>query len=309
VLRLVVFYDSKSARIWPVRELRTIDFNSQRIIPILSENNIYLREAIDSLLSLKAIRFDELGLYKVEYPSDNYFEELVVSLKNISYRTTTVYNEQPRFIYSGDWDSYLMNRTQGHRRKIRRYPKKIKEAYPDYQFERLRTPDDFNLYGADRCLEEMCSLFMNSWQAIELKKNGKNLDIAYSNFYKKIFLKFFPLGLIDVGWIHANGELIAFDMGLNLEGRVYLVFCAYSLEYQDFSPGTANLVEMMRTGFMEHDKVLEFGGGFLEYKRIWANDETNSYKISIATKTIRGRLSGIIMRLKERQKHHVKSIH
>jgi hypothetical protein len=305
ILRLVVFSDSKSSRIWPIKELRTIDFNSQRTTPILAEDLCYFSEAINSILSLKTIHFDKLVLYKVEYPTDSQFKELIFSLNNLSYLSVSVYNIQPRFIFSGDWCSYLMDRTQGHRKKIRRYPKKLQEAYPDYQFTRLRTPDDFVSYGVDRCFDEMSSLFMNSWQALELKKKGKGLDLAYCNFYKKIFLKFFPLGCIDLGWIHANGELLAFDMGLHIEGHIYLVFCAYSLEYQDYSPGTANLVEMLRTGFMAHDKVLEFGGGYLEYKRLWTNDEMNSYKIAMATKTMRGRLSGIIMRLKDKKKHRM----
>jgi CelD/BcsL family acetyltransferase involved in cellulose biosynthesis len=192
-----------------------------------------------------------------------------------------------------------MARTQGHRKKIRRYTRKLQEAYPDYQFTRIRTKEEFSAYGVDRCLDEMELLFMKSWQAEKLKKIGENLDQLYSTFYREIFLKFYQLGMIDLATIYADGRLIAFDMSLNLQGHIYMVYGAYSLDYQERSPGTANLVEILKSGLEAHDVVLEFGGGFLQYKRIWANDEQNSYHIAIASKTLRGRISGFIWKRRQ----------
>ncbi len=298
LLRSVELRESRLNHIFPVKVLRTIDFNSQRITPIMAESNDYKSLALQSLMASKKIHFDRIDLFKVESSSKNPLEEFSFSWKSCGGQMSSVFDTQPRFIFSGDWNSYLMARTQGHRKKIRRYTRKLQEAYPDYHFSRIRTPEEFSAYGIDRCLDEMESLFMESWQAEELQKKGENLAQLYAKFYRKIFLKFYLLGMIDFASIYADGRLIAFDMSLNLQGHIYMVYGAYSLDYQERSPGTANLVEILKSGFEAHDIVLEFGGGFLQYKRIWANDEQNSYHIALASKTLRGRISGFIWKIK-----------
>ena len=294
ILRLVIFKESKSARIWPLRELRTIDFNSQRTTPIMAEDRRMLSAAVDALLTADQISFDVIELFKVEIPEEDPFEGLSFTSRNYFARKYSVYDIQPRFLFSGDWDSYLMARTQGHRKKIRRYTRKLQEAYPDYHFTRLRTPREFEEYGVERCVGQMNELFQRSWQAKELSKKREDSHIDYRSFYTRIFNEFYVKDQIDLAMLHADGRLLAFDMSLNIDGHIYMVYGAYDLEYQDRSPGTANLVEIIRSGFELQDVVLEFGGGFLDYKRIWANDEKRSYQVSIARNTARGRITAIL---------------
>jgi|GEM_PF-853236 len=297
ILRNIVFRESRSASLWPIRELRSIDFNSQRTIPILADDASSLSEAVEALLSTNKIRFDICDLFKVDVQGNDSFEELSIPCTSYCAKRFSVYDLQPRFLFSGDWESYLMARTQGHRKKIRRYTRKLKEAYPDYCFTRLRTAGQIAEYGAERCMEEIHALFSKSWQARELKEKQKDSLMLYREFYTRIFTDFYPDDRIDLALLHADGRLLAFDMSLNFEGHVYMLYGAYDPEYQERSPGTANLVEILRTGFEQQDTVLEFGGGYLEYKRIWANDEKRSYQVSIARKTARGRLSALLWKV------------
>lgn len=297
ILRKVIFRESRSARRWPIHELRSVDFNSQRTIPVLAENSEYLGEAVEALLSTNKIRFDICDLFKVDVQENEAFEELSIPCNTYCARRFCVYDLQPRFLFSGDWESYLMARTQGHRKKIRRYTRKLQESYPDYCFTRLRTADQIAEYGAEKCLEEIHALFSKSWQAKELKGKREDSLTLYREFYTRVFTSFYPPGQIDLALLHADGRLLAFDMSLNIEGHIYMLYGAYDPEYQERSPGTANLVEILRTGFEQQDAVLEFGGGFLEYKRIWANDEKKSYQVSIARNTLRGRLTALLWKV------------
>lgn len=298
IFRMEVMRDSRLRSVWPVRTLRTVDFNSQRIIPILAETKEDRELALCTLLHSRKIRFDRLDLYKV----DGGYSCLKKILDNPDCKKEGIiskeYDVQPQFMFFEDWESYLAQRTQGHRKKIRRYTRKLQEAYPDYTFTRLRTVEDFKAYGIEVCMEEMTELFGKSWQAGALDQDPLKTLEQYIHFYERIFRTFLPLGMLDYACIHADGKLLAFDMSIWDKGHVFMVFGAYDPDYRERSPGTANLVEIIKSGFELQDCVLEFGGGFLEYKRLWANAEDHSYEISYSGNTLRGFLTQIAWRLK-----------
>jgi CelD/BcsL family acetyltransferase involved in cellulose biosynthesis len=208
------------------------------------------------------------------------------------------FNEQPQFDLSLSWDDYLMERTQGHRKKIRRYTRLLQEEYPDYQFIRLRTPQEFETYGMDKVLEEIIGLFKKSWQSTYLHEHG-NREINLCDFYIRVAKTFGPLGLLDICLLKADDTLLAYEFNLYEEGSLYMLFGTYNQEYSEWSPGNAILSEIIQDSIKRKYCRLEFGGEYLEYKKLWTKQSTNSYHLRIYGKTLRSKIKRLIRKKKD----------
>jgi len=140
--------------------IRTVDYNSQRIIPMVAPDMETMAGAMACLRKSFGRDADYFDLFKLDGCGDGLdrFHRLM-EIRGIPHEVE-VFNEQPRFLLEGSWDGYLDKRTQGHRKKIRRYTRKLQEEYPDYRFIRLRSPEDFAGYGLDAAVGEVMDLYL-----------------------------------------------------------------------------------------------------------------------------------------------------
>ncbi len=164
------------------RVLRTIEYNSQRIVPIIAANISTMADALCALTYSPGFRVDYLDFYKLD-PMGTGLQEITAALSTAGISCTAeIFNEQPQFRLETSWDTYLAERTQGHRKKIRRYTSKLKENFPDYTFTRLRDPQDYAVFGTERVLALIMDLFDRSWQAEALK----SVEIQRLEYLKRI---------------------------------------------------------------------------------------------------------------------------
>lgn len=269
------------------RVLRTIEYNSQRIVPIIAATISHMTEAIITLTSHSGFRFDYLDFYKLD-PMGTGLEELTTALGTAGIpHTVELFNEQPQFRLKTTWDSYLAWRTQGHRKKIRRYTSKLKENFPDYSFTRLRDPQDYTAFGTDRALDMIMRLYDQSWQADALKAIEIQHLEDLKTFYLRIARKFIPLGMLDLCLLEADGTLIAFELNLCEAGNVSMLFGSYNQEYAKYSPGNAILSEILQDSFLRNDINVDLGGEYLSYKKLWTKISTNSYHVRILGNTLK----------------------
>ena len=141
------------------RVLRTNEYNSQRIVPIIATDFSNMAKAINALYFHSGFRVDYLDFYKLD-PMGTGLKELTTALTAAGTPyTIKIFNEQPQFKLKTTWDKYLADRTQGHRKKIRRYTSKLKENFPDYTFTRLRDPQDYSAIDLDRIFKMIMRLF------------------------------------------------------------------------------------------------------------------------------------------------------
>jgi hypothetical protein len=278
---------------------RTIDNNSQKIVPLLAANKEHMTQAILTLRETLGQRIDYFDFFKLEGQNDDlaelkgYLQEV-----NIPYDLKT-FNEQPQFLLQTSWENYLELRTQGHRKKIRRYTRKLQEEYDDYKFIRLQTPNDFSAYGEQQVMDEIMELFCCGWQYSALQKESDNAYNQLMEFYQLISQRFMPLGLLDICLLKADGNLLAFELNLCEKGSVYMLFGSYNPDYADWSPGNAILSEIIQDSFKQNYHSIEFGGEYLDYKKLWTKDFSYSYHLRIYGKTIRSRIKTYMRAIKK----------
>ena len=269
--------------------IRTVEFNSQRIVPFVAADGATMAEALRALRDTYHKHVDYYDFFKLD--------SMAGGLETIKSELTRmhlpfeceVFNEQPQFHIPSTWEGYLEERTQGHRKKIRRYTRKLQEEYPDYQFIRLRSCEEFQEYGIDTVLEEIMALFSDSWQAACLAEYGDSCS-RLTTFYESVAREFIPKGLLDICLLKADNHLLAFELNLCEAGSVYMMFGSYDRAYADWSPGNAIFSEIVQDGIKRGDKLLEFGGEHLDYKRLWTKDASFSYHMRIYGRTPRAKV-------------------
>ncbi len=269
------------------RILRTIEYNSQRIVPIIAASSSHMTEAIIALTNHSGYRFDYLDFYKLD-PMGTGLQEITTALHTAGIpHTVEIFNEQPQLKLETTWDTYLAERTQGHRKKIRRYTSKLKENFPDYTFTRLRDPQDYTTFGTDRVLDMIMRLYDQSWQAEALKSTELQSLEYLKKFYLNITKRFMQLGILDLCLLEADGTLMAFELNLCEAGNVAMLFGTYNQEYAKYSPGNAILSELLQDSYIRNDTSVDWGGEYLSYKKLWTKFSINSYHIRIYGNTLK----------------------
>jgi CelD/BcsL family acetyltransferase involved in cellulose biosynthesis len=288
---------TEPGRVLPHEVIRTIDYNSQRIFPLIARNSGAMSLALESFRDSFDFHVDYYDFYKLD-SMGNGLEELTEKLDqaNLPY-DLELFNEQPQFDLDLSWEDYLNERTQGHRKKIRRYTRLLQEKYPDYQFIRLRTPEEFASYGLDAVLAEILGLFKQSWQSEYLQEHG-NLSLKLWEFYSQVAKTFLPLGMLDICLLKADNTLLAYELNLYDQGSLYMLFGTYNQEYSQNSPGNAILSEIIQDSIDREYCRLEFGGEYLEYKKLWAKHSTRSYHLRLYGKTLHSKVIHFIKKRK-----------
>ena len=260
--------------------IRTIEYNSQRILPVLAKDSATMAKALHSLYLYYPHSIDYFDFYKLD-PLGDGLSDLQKHLESIPLEfSCSTFNEQPKFLLNLSWDDYLAERTQGHRKKIRRYTRKLQEEYSDYQFLRFRTEEEFEAYGIEPLLSEIMQLYCSGWQGEALAQEGGALELL-TTFYRRIALVFIPLGLMDICLLKGDNHLLAFELNICDRGVVYMMFGSYDREYAQWSPGNAILSEIIQDSLIRGYSCLEFGGEYLEYKKLWTKEFTCSYQLRI----------------------------
>lgn len=274
--------------------LRTIDFNSQRINPFLTSSPKVMAAAIVALTDVVGEPVDSFDLFKLD-PLDGALQEVssLLSGQHISHELRQ-FNEQPYFPLDGSWVEYLSERTQGHRKRIRRYTRKLQEQYPDYRFTRYQKPADFPQSDMTVVLDEIMLLFDKSWQADALDKQDTLHDMK--RFYLTVAKEFIQMEMLDLCTLHCNGTLIAFELNLFGAGSVYMLFGAYDRDYADWSPGNAILSEILQDSYTKGYKRVEFGGEYLDYKKLWTKTSSPSYHLRIHGTTLKATVKRLLAR-------------
>lgn len=285
---------TEPGKFMPRRVIRTVDNNVQRFLPLLSPDVATASAALLSLVKTFGHSVDYFEFFKLDAMQGE-LAILQESLASHNLRSTlTEFNEQPVFVYEGTWESYLAQRTQGHRKKIRRYTRKLEEAYPDYTFLRLRTTQDFEDYSVDRLFSQIMDLYDLSWQA-DVVNDQKDFNCTkLKKFYEQVGRKLITKNLLDVCLLKVEGQLIAFELNLCDDRSVYLMMGSYHPDFAHWSPGNAILSEIIQDGFKKGYQRLEFGGDFLEYKKLWAKHSEFAYSLKIPGKSLRVRVKNLI---------------
>lgn len=271
--------------------LRTIEINSQRIPPVLAADVPTMGAALQALWRDVGARYDVLDFFKLD-PLDGQLPTLVRRLRSAGLPARLVpFDRQPRLVLPGSADQLLHLRNKTSRKKLRWGRNRLEEQQGPLELVRLRTPEEHARFGLATLRDTLFELAERSWQG----QAGSPSEVAgRTAFYTEVLNAFAPRGLLDVCLLRARGRLVAFDVNLVERGVVTMLVGAYDPAWARFSPGSLLFALWAADSLERGDRVLEFGGDYLEYKEHWTTETLASYHLRLFGRTPRGRLKALL---------------
>jgi Acetyltransferase (GNAT) domain len=262
----------RNRKIW-----RTIDFNAQRTTPILAPDIETWTSVVESLFDLPQRPFWSLELYKLDSLGGELSRAVGQLCRNGISADLQQYNRQPRIRMGEDWTEYRHSRSKTFWKARRKSSNQIVSRVGTIEYRRLRSPEDFSEGRLQVALKDVRTVFESSWQYKELSESA---DSTWQ-FHERIIRQFASEGLADLNLLYVCGKPVAFDWNLRQDESVYLIFGCYDQSYFDYSVGTVLMTELIQNGHTRGDRVIEFGGEYLEYKKMWGNEEENAYALKL----------------------------
>jgi CelD/BcsL family acetyltransferase involved in cellulose biosynthesis len=276
-----------------VRSLRTIDYNTQRTLPILARG---MEDSAASILALwreLGDHYDVFDFFKLDAMGDA-LDELAARLEHEGVAVhLTRFNEQPRLVLPDDVDELLRLRNRVSRKKLRWGRNRLEEQLGPLTLTRLRAPEDFGERGLDALCDVVFDLHQRSWQGKDMSLDQRHQRQAY---YRAAMDGFVASGRFDAALLEAGGQCLAYDLNLVDRGAVYMLIGGYDPAWRRYSPGSLLFSRWAQDSIARGDRVLEFGGDYVDYKAHWATETTSSYHLRVLGRTLRGRLKSALGR-------------
>lgn len=281
------------SRMGRLHTLRTIELNSQRIPPVVAADVPSMGAALQALWSDLGGAYDVLDFFKLD-GLDGGLPALVGQLRSSGIRARLVpFNQQPRLTLPASVNDLLHLRNKVSRKKLRWGCNRLEEQLGPLELVRLRTPDQLARFGLAALRDTLFELAGRSWQG----QGGDPADLAVRRaFFTDVSDAFAPRGMLDVCLLRAGGRFVAFDLNLVERDVVSMLVGAYDPAWARFSPGSQLFARWAADSLARGDRVLEFGGDFLEYKEHWATETLPSYHLRLFGRTLRGRLKALLER-------------
>ncbi len=263
---------------------RTLDFNAQRITPILAPDLATWLDAVDSLFEMPDSPFWRMEWYKL----DSLDGQLLEAVDELAERGLACqlrpFNEQPRLVLPDDWTEYRRSHSKSFWKSRRKSRNQLARRVGEIRYLRLREPEDFDHGRLEAALVDIETVFRASWQYYEIATQADYCPETVWRFHQKIIREFAFRGLADLNLLYVDGRPVSFDWNVRHEKSVYLVFGCYDQAFADYSTGTILTVDQFQDGHARGDRIYEFGGEFLRYKKIWTNDSVHAYRLTLQRK-------------------------
>jgi len=278
---------------------RTVDYNSMRLPVILAIDVEHIAGALKALRNEAGKFVDDFQFYKLN-SLDGSLDLCVNGLRESGIRVDYKdFNIQPQLILPDNWNDYYYSHKKSFWKTIRYMTNKLGRDYGEVVFKRIRTIEDWNNIDYNKIIDDIFSVYQNSWQNEHREENSEMSFKHITDFYHDLISRLAYQGNLDLNIMYAGDKLCAFDLNLIEDKTIIALFGTYDLEYQQYSPGKLLLANWLKDSHDRGYKLVEFGGDYLEYKRLWTNFETPSKKISISGKTIFAKLKSFIYMFKK----------
>jgi CelD/BcsL family acetyltransferase involved in cellulose biosynthesis len=162
----------------------------------------------------------------------------------------------------GSWEEYLASGSSNFRSDMRRKWNKCSSAG-------VRVEEVRELQGLDRALDAILQIEERSW------KQREGTSIPIQNVAVRFYRSFLPKAA-EQGWMrlyvaYLGDHPVAYDMGVLLHGRYYMLKTGFDESFGRLSPGVFIrqyvVKELIESGVREHD----FLGDADAYKLRWTN--------------------------------------
>ena len=262
-----------------LRAWRTVDYNSQRIAPLLAPDFAHLAAALLALYRSEGRRVDVFEFFKLD-PLGCDLLRLRGELGRHGLKPELRrFNEQPRLVLPDTWEEYRHSHKKTFWKSRRRWRNRMGREIGDVRFARLRGPADFGNGGLERALAETERLFERTWQYEAVREAGVITPEQYWDFYARIVTGLAPRGMLDVALLYAGDRLVACGIELVEDGAIHMLYGGYDAELKRYGPGGILMVEELEDGHARGDRIYEYGGEYVTYKQQWTNDTVNACRL------------------------------
>jgi CelD/BcsL family acetyltransferase involved in cellulose biosynthesis len=223
------------------------------------------REAVELLVSmLKETRWDVFEVTSVPVDSPS-----VMALQTAAAEAgVTVHTEvgvaSPFISLERSWESFLLGRSSNFRSDMRRKWNKCTEAG-------LVLEEVTSVSEVDAALAEILQIEELSWK----QQAGTSISVQELaiRFYRSFIPKAASEGWLRIFLARLEGRAIAYDMGVQLHGKYYMLKTGYDDRYGALSPGTFVRQHVMKCLFAEGAIEHDFLGDADAYKLRWTSSQ------------------------------------
>jgi len=278
-------------RVW-----RSVEYNSQRIAPILAPDFPTLAAAMLALYRDVAPRFDRLDLFKLD-PLDGQLQQLTDVLASEGLRPRLEpFNVQPRVVLPETWEEYRASRGKKAWETPRRLRRRMADELGEVRHVRIRTPQDAAAHDLNKALDDVFAVFERSWQIEAVRKAGVVTPDQMRCFYTGLAPAALAAGRLDLNLLYGGSRLTAYDLNLVHGKSVYMIFGCFDKELERFSPGTVLFVDELMDSHARGDRIIELGGEYLGYKEQWAKEKIPAFRLRLRGRTFLARLRSCMER-------------
>jgi len=271
--------ESSQRKFGKIKYLRSLDWSAGHL-PILIvkkdwETQTYNKfvESFDEIS--KATDTSILLASQQDYQTISAFHA-ALSDKNKTYKTQTLSFRQQ--IDLETWkNSRQMKKQLKNKRRLEN--KVTKELGNSCDFKRWRG-DVLDELKQNGFWQQFKNLRQTSWQQDFQNGNTQSADQGWQ-YTSKAAKTWSKNNWLDICAYYIGSKLVAVYFNLIIDGYIWALQTYYNRDYTKYAVGVNNLLAILKDSLERGDKVFDFGGEAIEWKRRYSTSETPLYSISV----------------------------
>ena len=198
------------------------------------------------------------------------------------------YYDSPYIQIKGDWQEFLSSKSSNFRYTLNRKEKYLKKQGIELKVCQLNS-ETLN-YDS---FKDMVEIEKNSWKVESGTPNMQ--EKTAQDFFLDYLQEFAKNGWMNI-WLAYMGEkptayLINFDYG----GKIWFYNAAYHKQSEKYGIGSILMHHAIRDAFLKGKTEYDFMRGVEDYKKIWASEMRESFRLVFYRKSFRSMLGYFIL--------------
>ncbi|MCX7003421.1 MAG: GNAT family N-acetyltransferase [bacterium] len=295
----VILRENHSRRAWgTLKSLRTMDWAAARQPPLIMRAGTERAACTAFVAALPRIaRATGAHLLALYYMDGDALPPLYDSLRAAGYPVRRrIVTFDPQIVGPLDVDAHLKQHQRSRVKNIATRERKFeKECGQRPTMVRLRggfTTEP----GLARLWELFQTIWHAAWQWNHLHQLNQEHAAASKQYLEAIVNEASATGCLDIILLMLGEKPIAGYVNVAQAGTIWLMFTCYDQAYAKYGPGAMIFRGLLLDSQTRGDRVIDFGGEALDWKRGWANTEITMYQVECGI----GGLPGFLWSLKQR---------
>ena len=259
------------------RKLVSIDTMSMACHSLLGPSNEDKLELLASMAKLTASRGSNLlTLYRQDEASYPILRNYL-RLRNLPYRFD-LFTQRQRIKLNEGFATYKSKLSKKMVKDVERRMRKVeRDKDVSLSFQRYCGSEILDA-GFDELWEKVLSVYNNTWQAIQTRKN---FDDA-APFYGDLARSWANEEILDLALLYDGDKPIAFFLNVIDKNTLWLVLTGYLPKYKKLGVGAQLFYKLLEDCDRRGFHSIDLGGECNDWKVRWCNDQKPLYNVTMA---------------------------